>query len=71
MFFKFSMVAAQIYPNDKKSSVLAMEVNLVTATDPKFWIREDHQLDYILVTSPEISPVTNRGVTSHIDQSFW
>ena len=37
LFFKFSMAAAQLYPNDKKSSILAMELEPVTVTDPKFW----------------------------------
>ena len=36
MFFEFAMEDAQMDPNDKKSSVLAMEVDLVTATDPIF-----------------------------------
>ena len=37
LFFEFVMAAAQMYPSDKKSSVLAMEVEPVNATDPKFW----------------------------------
>ena len=36
LFFAFSMAAAQMDPNDKKSSVLAMEVEPVTIIDPKF-----------------------------------
>ena len=36
LFFKFAMAAAQMDPSDKKISVLAMEVEPVTATDPKF-----------------------------------
>ena len=36
LFFEFAMADAQMDPNDKKSSVLAMEVDLVTATDPIF-----------------------------------
>ena len=36
-FFKFSMAAAQMNPNAKKSSILAMEVEPVTVTYPKFW----------------------------------
>ena len=31
------MEATQMDQNDKKSSVLAMEVEPVTATEPKFW----------------------------------
>ena len=37
LFFAFSMAVAQMYPNDKKISVMAMEVEPVTVTDPKFW----------------------------------
>ena len=37
LFFAFSMAEAQMDPNDKRISVLAMEVEPVTATDPKFW----------------------------------
>ena len=58
-------------PNDKKSSVLAMEVEPVTVTDPKFWKWADQRLDATLVTRPTRSPVTDRGGTSQIDQSFW
>ena len=35
-FFSFSMAVAQMDPNNKKSGVLAMEVEPVTVTDPKF-----------------------------------
>ena len=34
---EFAMVAANMDPNGKKSSVLDMEVEPVTTTDPKFW----------------------------------
>ena len=37
VFFAFSMAAAQMEPNDKKNSVLAMEAEPVTATEPHFW----------------------------------
>ena len=37
LFFQFSMEAAQMDPNDKKISILAMEVEPVTVIDPKFW----------------------------------
>ena len=37
LFFEFSMEAAQIDPNNKKRSILAMEVEPVTVTDPTFW----------------------------------
>ena len=48
LFFEFSMAAAQMYPN--KKSILAMEVEPVTVTDPKFWKWEDQRLDATLVT---------------------
>ena len=57
--------------NDKKSSVLAMEVETVTATDPTFWKWEDQLLDATSVTRPTRSPVINRSFTSQIDLSFW
>ena len=40
LFFSFAIVAAQMDQNDKNSSVLAMEVEPVTATDPKFGNRQ-------------------------------
>ena len=58
-------------PNDKKSSVLAMEVEPVTVIDPKFWKWADHRLDATLGTRPKISIVTRRSGTSQIDQYFW
>ena len=36
-FLESTMAVAQMDPSDKKISVLAMEVEPVTATDPKFW----------------------------------
>ena len=36
LFFEFAITEAQMDPSDKKISVLAMEVEPVTATDPKF-----------------------------------
>ena len=36
LFFEFAMAEANMEPSDKKSSVPAMEVEPVTATDPKF-----------------------------------
>ena len=58
-------------PNDKKISILAMEVEPVTVTDPKFWKWEDQRLDATLVTRLTRSVVTRRSGTSQIDQSFW
>ena len=37
LLFEFYMVAEKVNPNDKKISVLAMEVEPVIATDPKFY----------------------------------
>ena len=37
LFLELSMAAAQMDPNDKKRIILSMEVEPVTATDPKFW----------------------------------
>ena len=71
LFFEFSMAAVQMDPNDKKNSVLAMEVEPVTAKDPKFWKWADQRLDATLVTIPTRSMVTRRSGTSQIDQSFW
>ena len=58
-------------PNDKKNSILAMEMEPVTVTDPKFWKWADHRLDDALGTRPTRSIVTRRNGTSQIDQSFW
>ena len=58
-------------PNDKKISVLAMEVEPVTFIHTKFWKWEDQRLDHTLVTRPTISIVTRRSGTSQIYQSFW
>ena len=70
LFFAFSMAAAQVDPNDKKISVLAVEVEPVTITDPKFWKWADQILDATLGTKPTRSIVTRRSGTSQIDQSF-
>ena len=70
LFFKFSMAVAYMDPNYKKNSVLAIEVEPVTTTDPKFWKWSGRQLDAILGTIPTRSPVTNRDGTAQIDQSF-
>ena len=58
-------------PNDKKISVLAMEVEPVTVTVPQFWKRADHILDAKLGTRTTRSIVTRRSGTSQIDQYFW
>ena len=71
LFFEFSMAAAQMDPNDKKSSILAMEVEPVTVTYPTFWKWADQILDAALGTKPTRSVVTRESSTSHIDQSFW
>ena len=52
LLFKFSMAAAQMDPNDKKSSILAMELEPITVTDPKFWKWADQRLDATLGTRP-------------------
>ena len=71
LFFEFSMVAAQMDPNDKHISILAMEVEPVTVTDPTFWKWADQRLDATLGTRPKISIVTRGNGTSQIDKSFW
>ena len=71
LFFEFSMAVSQMDPNDKKKSILAMEVEPVTVTDPKFWKWVDQRFDSTLGTRPTISVVTIRSGTSHIDKSFW
>ena len=58
-------------PNDKKSSVLSMEVELVTVTYPIFWEWADQRLDATLGTRTTRSIGTRRSGTSQIDQSFW
>ena len=60
-----------MYPNDKKSIALAMEVEPVTATDPKCWKWEDQRWDVPLGRRPTRSLVTERSGTSQIYQSFW
>ena len=64
LFFKFSLVAAQMDPNNKKSSILAMEVETVTVTDPTFCKWADQRLDATLGTRPTRSVVTRRSGTS-------
>ena len=64
LFFKFSMAAAQMDPNDKKSIILDMEVEPVTVTDPKFWKWADQRLDTTLGTRPTRSVVMIRSSTS-------
>ena len=71
LFFAFSMAAEHMDPNDKKSSVLAMEVEPVTFIDSKFWKWEDQRLDATLGTRPTISIFTRRRSTSQIDQPLW
>ena len=58
-------------PKLKKTSVLAMEVEPVTATDPKCWKRADQILDATLGTRPTRYLVTKRSGTSQIYQYFW
>ena len=65
------MAEAQMGPNYKKSSVLAMELEPVTITDPKFWKWADQKLDATLVTRPIRYIVTRRSGTSQIGHSFW
>ena len=48
-----------------------MEVEPVTAKDPKLWKWEDQKLDATVGTSPTRSIVTKRSGTSQIYQSFW
>ena len=71
LFFVFSMAATQMDPNNKKNSVLAMEVEPVTVTYPKFWKWADRRLDATLGTSTKRSIFKIRSGTSQIDQSFW
>ena len=58
LFFEFSMAAAQMYPNDKKSSILAMELEPITVTDPTFWEWADQILGATLGKRPTRSIVT-------------
>ena len=50
-------------PNNKISSILDMEAEPVTVTDPKFWKWEDQRLDATLRTRPTRSVVTRRSGT--------
>ena len=52
LFLTFSMAAAQMDPKEKKISVLAIEVEPFTITDPKFWKWADQILDATLGTRP-------------------
>ena len=70
LFFVFSMVAAQMDPNNQKKSVLAMEVEPVTINNPIIWKLSDQGLDATLGTRPTRYIVTRRRGTSQIDQSF-
>ena len=71
LFLEFSMAAAQMDPNYKKISLLAMEVEPVTVTAPKLWKWADQILDATLGTRPTISVATRRSGTSQIDHSLW
>ena len=71
LFFEFEMAASQMDPNDKKSSILDMEVKPVTTIDPKFCKWADQLLDATLVTRPPISLDTNRGGTAQMDYLLW
>ena len=57
-------------PKQKKISVLAIEVEPVTVTDPKFWKWADHRLDATLGTRPNRFIATRNSGTSQIDQYF-
>ena len=70
LFLEFAMASAQMDPKDQKISILAMEVEPVTVTDPKFWKWADHRLDAALATGPIRSVVTRGSGTSHIYHSF-
>ena len=64
LFFEFSMADSKMGPNDKDSSVLDMEMNPVTATDPTFGKWTDQLLDATMWTRPEdIHPPT--GAAQH------
>ena len=52
LLFAFSMAISQMDRNYKKGSVVAMEVEPVTITDPKFWKWADQRLDATLGTRP-------------------
>ena len=58
-------------PQQQKSSVLAMEVEQFTVTNPKVWKWADQRLDSTLGTRPTRSIVTRGRGTSQIDQYFW
>ena len=58
------MASAQMEPNDKKISVMAMKVEPVTVTVPKFWKWVDQILDATFGTSPTRSIGTRSSGTS-------
>ena len=70
-FFEFAMAEVQMDLNYNKVIVLYMEVEPVTAIDPKFWKLADQLLYATLGTRPKRSPVTNRGGTAQIDHYLW
>ena len=65
------MTAAQMYPNDKKISFLAIEVEPFNVTDQNIWKWSDQRFNATLGTRPTRSLITRRSGTSQIDQSFW
>ena len=55
---------------DKKSSIMALDVEPVTATDEGFWNWVEHQLDYKLGAKPQnISPAMTGP--SQMNAAFW
>ena len=64
------MASEQMDSNDKNRSVLAMEVEPVTITDPEFWKWEDQILGATLGIWLTIFKVTIRSGTSQIVQSI-
>ena len=71
LFSVFSMAAENMDPNDKKISVLDMNVEPVTVIDKLFWKWADQILDATFRTRPTRYLVTDIGGTSQIDQSLW
>ena len=67
LFFEFSMVEAQMDPYYKKISILDINVDPVTSTNPKNRKWSDHCLELTLGTKPAQSPVTNRGSTDYME----
>ena len=68
LFFKFTIALVNMDPSDKKSSVLDIEVEPVTSTDPKFCKWEYKRLDATLGTRPTRYLVMDRVGTSQIDK---